>query len=355
MRNARATSLRAGPAGAPASAARRRLALAVPLLCGLGWGGLARAAVPVQRASFELMGTRVDVVAQASDATQAARAVQAAAAEMARRAALLSRYEPASLISRINAQAGGQAVAVPRWALDIFRDARGVSLKTAGAFDVTVGALRGWEFKPGQGRVPPDSVIECERRLIDFRGVELDEYSSTVRLSRTGMALDLGGIAKLPILQAGMDVLAAHGVRDALVNGGGDVLIAGRLQGRPWRVGLRDAREPRRLLGVVALEGRAVVASSGDYERCFMAQGRLMHHILDPRTGRPTQGPHGVSLLARDVAAVNGLGAAAMVLGLPRGRALLQAQPGVESLIAARDGTVWQSAGMAACLLPAQA
>ena len=67
------------------------------------------------------------------------------------------------------------------------------------------------------------------------------------------MALDLGGIAKLPILQAGMDVLAAHGVRDALVNGGGDVLIAGRLQGRPWRVGLRDAREPRRLLGVVAL------------------------------------------------------------------------------------------------------
>ncbi|MCH2242762.1 MAG: FAD:protein FMN transferase, partial [Aquabacterium sp.] len=107
------------------------------------------------------------------------------------------------------------------------------------------------------------------------------------------------------------------------------------------------------LLGVVALEGRAVVASSGDYERCFMAQGRLMHHILDPRTGRPTQGPHGVSLLARDVAAVNGLGAAAMVLGLSRGRALLQAQPGVESLIAARDGSVWQSAGMAARLLPA--
>ena len=120
------------------------------------------------------------------------------------------------------------------------------------------------------------------------------------------MALDLGGAAKVPILEAGMQALRRHGIDNAMVNGGGDVLVAGQLNGRPWRVGLRDPRAPEKMLGVLALEGQAIVASSGDYERFFMVDGQRQHHILNPATGRPTHGPHGVGLLARDAASVNG-------------------------------------------------
>lgn len=152
-----------------------------------------------------------------------------------------------------------------------------------------------------------------------------------------------------------MRVLKKQGIENAMINGGGDVLVAGRLQARPWRVGLRDPRAPERLIGVLALHGQALVASSGDYERFFMYQGQRQHHILDPGTGWPTQGPHGVSFLASDAASVNGLGAVTMVSGAGAGRALLSHKTGVEALIVDRDQSVWRSKGMQAMLLASAA
>ena len=149
-----------------------------------------------------------------------------------------------------------------------------------------------------------------------------------------------------------MKVLRAEGVENAMVNGGGDVLTHGLWQGRAWRVGLRDPRAPERLLGVVPVAGTGVVASSGDYERFFFHAGQRQHHVLNPRTGRPSSGVHGVSLVARDVAAVNGLGAALMVQGPQAGRALAQRMPGLAVLIAGQDGGVWQSTAMSALLEP---
>ena len=184
-----------------------------------------------------------------------------------------------------------------------------------------------------------------------IRNLDLDGRGTLDRLPFT-MALDLGGIAKLPILEAGMKVLRSEGVENALINGGGDVLTHGLWQGRPWRVGLRDPRSPERLLGVVGVAGAGVVASSGDYERFFFHQGQRQHHVLNPRTGRPASGVHGVSLVARDVAAVNGLGAALMVQGPQAGRALAQRMPGLAVLIAEQDGGVWQSTAMSALLEP---
>jgi thiamine biosynthesis lipoprotein len=192
--------------------------------------------------------------------------------------------------------------------------------------------------------------------LVGAGGLVLDMHAGTAFLTRQGMALDLGGIAKLPILDAGIRELRSAGIENAMVNGGGDVLTHGLWQGRAWRVGLRDPRAPERLLGVVdSPAGPSVVASSGDYERCFFQDGQRLHHVLNPRTGRPTTGVHGVSLIARDVAAVNGLGAALMVQGLAAGKTMALRTPAVAVLMAGRDGTVWQSATMASQLRPAAA
>ena len=107
------------------------------------------------------------------------------------------------------------------------------------------------------------------------------------------------------------------------------------------------------MLGMLELQGQAIVASSGDYERFFMARGERQHHILNPATGRPTHGPRGVSLLARDAASVNGLGTAIMVMGSAGAATLLQHRPEVQAaLVAERDHSVWQTPGMAALLRP---
>lgn len=336
---------------------RRRVVMALPLLGAAGLGqaaGRGDAAPALQRSARPLMGTRVDIAIAASGpaAAESARAMQAAWAEMERLERMMTRYDASSALSAVNRAAGRHAVKVPPELMALLRDAQAVSAATQGAFDTTVGALRGWEFG-AQAQLPDPARIEAERRLVGYRGLELDEGAGTARLARAGMALDLGGIAKLPILAAGLRVLRSHGVEHALVNGGGDVLLAGNHHGQAWRVGLRDPLAPERLLGVLALQGEAVVASSGDYERFFMARGERQHHILDPATGRPSRGAHGVGLLARQVDSVNGLGAAMMVLGDARAHALVGRHAGVEALMVHRDGTVWRTPGMAAALAAA--
>lgn len=333
---------------------RRRFALALPLLGAVAWApaGMARAAGP-QRASRNLMGTRVDIVADGGDARQLQAAIGLAFDEMQRLEASLSRYREDSVVRRIGQAAGRHPVAVPPEVMDVLASAQRVWRESAGAFDPTVGALAGWHFEPGRQAMPAPAEIAAALRHVDARQLQLDERAGTAYLAGRGMALDLGGIAKLPILAAGLRVLRSHGVEHALVNGGGDVLLAGNHHGQAWRVGLRDPLAPERLLGVLALQGEAVVASSGDYERFFMARGERQHHILDPATGRPSRGAHGVSLLARQVDSVNGLGAAMMVLGDARAHALVGRHAGVEALMVHRDGTVWRTPGMAAALAAA--
>lgn len=336
----------------PQGLTRRRLAMALPLLGTAAWLPAAQAGAPqpVVRERRALMGTQVDLLAQGADERLLRAAMDQAWAEMQRLTALMSRYEPTSTVSALQRAAGRHAVAVAPEVLAVLRAAQGIAAETGGAFDATVGALQAWQFGAGQTTLPPAAQIAAQRRLVDYRGLVLDERAGTAFLQHPGMALDLGGIAKLPILEAGMRTLRAQGVEHAMLNGGGDVLVAGQLNGRAWRVGLRDPHAPERLLGVLEVEGQAIVASSGDYERFFMAQGERQHHILDPHTGRPTRGPHGVSLLARDAASVNGLGTALMVLGSSAAPRLLQARPGVQALVAERDRSLWQTPGMAQVL-----
>lgn len=335
---------------------RRRLVMALPILGGglLGVSGAARAGPRCQlRSSRALMGTRVDIAVEGIDPAQLAAATASAYAEMARLSNMMSRYRPTSPLSAIGLAAGLRPVAVPAEMMRVLLDAQALAAQTAGAFDITVGALKAWRFDLGQTEKPSDKLLMQQTKLVDYRRLILDQSAGSAYLSERGMALDLGGIAKLPILDAGMRVLAAAGVRDALINGGGDVFYRGRWQGRAWRVGLRDPRQPQQLLGVLALDGEGVLASSGDYERGFVQNGQRQHHILDPRSGRPTQGPHGLSLWARGsgaLQAVNGIGAATMVGGLVAGRRYIEATPGLAGVIVDHDGSVWRSSGMAQAL-----
>jgi thiamine biosynthesis lipoprotein len=314
--------------------------------CLAGLGGLlvaglglrpALASPDVHRASRVLMGTRVDIVAQGDNPGATATAVQAAFAEMQRLERMMSRYRADSLVSAMHRSAGHGLVMAPPELLAVLQRANELSRLSDGAFDITVGAYHGWSFDPQDARMPAPEELRRERRLVDFRDVLIHPETGQAGLSRPGMRIDLGGVAKLPILQAGLRVLEQHGLRHAMVNGGGDVLTRGQLQGQDWRVGIRDPRAPERLIGTVQVRD-ACVASSGDYERCFVRNGRRYHHVLDPRTGMPSRGVRGVVTVSRQPdPPVNGLGAAIMVAGATAGRHLLAPLRGVDSLIVDAD------------------
>ncbi|HYD78122.1 FAD:protein FMN transferase [Ramlibacter sp.] len=319
-----------------------------------GWAVTARASAPDARLRERraLMGTQVDIAVQGADSVLLRVAVDAAFARMAALEAVMSHYAPTSRVAAINLAAGIQPVPVPRELLDVLHMAAGVSRRSSGAFDATIGSVGRWDFDPQAPRRPSDAYIREHLGSVDWRQLVLDDRAGSAYLRRRGMRLDLGGIAKLYILQQGLDTLRAHGVRTALVNGGGDVVATTAPQASAWRVGIRDPRSPARLLASLDLR-EGFVASSGDYERFFLRDGRRYHHVLDPRTGYPTDGPRGVTLVGRELQAVNGLGAAAMVLGTAQGRELIRGSEGVQGLVAFATGELWVSRGLREQLRPA--
>ncbi len=298
------------------------------------------------RDSRPLMGTVVSLILEGKTPAELAQAAHAAYREMNRLSDMMNHYNRNSVVSAINRQAGVRPVNVPLELMDVLQSAQQLSARTNGAFDITVGSLRGWRFDPAQPRIPTRAQIAATLPRVNYRHLVLDKTAGTAYLTHADTRIDLGGIAKLYILNAGMDILRRHGVGNAMINGGGDVVVSGKIGGRPWRVGIRDARAPDRLYAVIERK-RGFVVSSGDYERYFMKDGRRYHHILDPRTGYPTQGPHGVTLVGEDLQAINGLSAAIMVLGAEAGRTLIEATPGIEGVIFERDDSVWVSPGLA--------
>lgn len=332
---------------------RRRLLLGTTaLLAGaalLGWAQPLHATQAAAHASRRrrvdrvLMGTRVGIAVIGEEALLAP-ATDAAFAEMQRQVALLSHFSPTSAVAALNLAAGLQPVPVPPELMRVLLAAQAMARRSDGAFDVTVGSVGRWHFDSAAPSMPTPERIAVGLRGVDWRLLTLDEPAGTALLGRRGMRLDTGGIAKLPILLAGLRTLQRHGIHTALVDGGGDVLAMAAPQARPWRVGIRDPRAPQHLAGAVDVTN-GIVASSGDYERCFVRDGRRYHHVLDPRTGYPAQGPHGTTLLADSVDAVNGLGAAVMVMNPGAGRALLR-WSGVDALVGGRDGSLWLTSGL---------
>lgn len=268
-----------------------------------------------------LMGTIVSVIAEGADEAALRAAIEDAYAEMSRLSDMMNRYDPASVVSAINDAAGEHPVRVPPQLMTVLKMARRVSERTHGAFDVTVGGLRGWRFRREDPSMPTPAEIAAQLPRVDYRKLVLDERAHTAFLARRGMRIDLGGIAKLYILEAGVKRLERRGVTRAL----------------------------DKLLGVLEIR-RGIVASSGDYERYFLRDGRRYHHVLDPRTGYPSEGPRGVTLVSENLEALDGLGVAIMVLGKQAGIKLVEQTRGLDALIVERDGSVWMTPGMRARL-----
>ena len=306
---------------------RRRLLTAIPLVVtGLHLRS-ALADPAVQQVSRTLMGTRVAMTVHNTNGNDGQIAMSAAFAEMQRLSDLMSRYRTGNAVHALHLASGLQAITLEPEMFNVLQMAQAIATRSNGAFDITVGALTGWDFTQSQPVRPNAAEIAQELTLVNYRDVVLNRKASSAYLRHRGMRIDLGGIAKLPILQAGMQVLQRNGIQNAMINGGGDVLVHGQLQGRDWRVGLRDPRAPEHILGSI------------DLSEGFVAP-------LNPKTGQPTTGPHGVALVSRKLEDINGMGAAIMVAGAAAGRRLLQLSTGVDTLIAESGQGLWMSPGM---------
>lgn len=278
------------------------------------------------------------------DRPAAERIARAAENEALRIERKFSRYREESVVSEIARNAGRTPVAVDEEAVVLIEAALELARLTEGRFDPTAGVFRrAWDF--GVRRVPGTGEIATLLALVDHRAVSVRD--GTVLLRRAGMELDLGGVGKEYAVDRVSDLLVAMGVRSAIVNFAGDVrTIGGRGDGKPWSIGVVDPRARGRCRFAVRLIGGAGVATSGDYERCFVHDGVRYHHLLDATTGYPARGVMSATIVAASAFLAGRIATAAFLLGPRKGMALLESLPGIEGSMIAEDGAIASTSGM---------
>ncbi len=248
------------------------------------------------RASFRAMGgpceLRVDGTADAPVDDWLA----AAEGEVRRLEAKYSRYRDDSVCSRINASAGDLAGVAIDDETEALLDYAAIAWgQSDGLFDITSGVLRrAWDFR--SGRPPSEEDLAPLRSLIGWSSIRREP--GRVVLPRVGMELDFGGFGKEYAVDRVVGLLRSLGARHGVVNLAGDIGIVGpHPDGSSWPVGIRHPREPRKAMLAVPVD-RGGVASSGDYERYMIVDGRRLCHLLDPRSGWPVETLVCVSVVA---------------------------------------------------------
>ena len=287
------------------------------------------------RIPFKAMASACELVLAVDDEPEAQAMAGAAIAEVQRIEAKYSRYQPDSIVSRINAAAGGQAVACDEETWSLLNYADSLYQSSGALFDITSGVLRrAWNFY--DHRLPAPADLEALRQLIGWRRVERE--GQAVRLPEAGMELDFGGFGKEYAADRAGAVLAAKGLRHGYVNLAGDMRMLGpKPDGSPWMIGIQDPRDKTAILATIPVD-RGGLATSGDYERYFELDGKRYCHILDPRSGQPVTHWRTVSVVA-PLAVVAGNCATIAMLKQSDGLAFLEAC-GMNYLAVDQSGTV---------------
>ena len=312
---------------------RRRSWFLVALLALHGWGCGGEPLRKVYQRTEMVMGTFVEVRVVTADSKKAETAIRDAFDAIKRVEALMSTYRADSEISRLNA-AGVLSVSPETFAC--LEKALQVSRLSDGAFDVTVGPLISlWREAGRTKRLPADEAIEraCER--VGYAHLALDPIAKRVTLGKKGMRLDMGGVAKGYAVDLAIDVLRRHGITSGMVNAGGDLFVLGRaVDGKDWRVKIINPFTQSVNPPVVTLGLRDwACVTSGHYFRYVELDGKRYSHIIDPRTGRPTNATASVTVVASSAAAADALATAVSVLGRERGLELINRTADAEALI----------------------
>ena len=292
-----------------------------------------------------LMGTRISVTIVGADSDTANAAIDAVLDEISRIEQLMSTYIDDSTISRVNREAHQGPVPAGAELVGLVRAATRFSELSGGAFDITYDSV-GQHYDFRAGTRPDDATTERERALIGYRQVVLDEAENTIRFTREGVRINLGGIAKGYAVERAADILRRHGIDHAMVSAGGDTRLVGDRLGQPWVVGIQNPRADEQVAVRLGLEDEAI-STSGDYERFFEADGERFHHIVSPASGRPAKGVRSASVIGPDGVYTDALSTTVFVLGVAKGIALIDTLDGYEAIVVDDRQKLHYSQGLA--------
>ena len=260
---------------------------------------------------------------------------------------MLSKTVEGSDVWNIN-HAKGERVAVNEETRELILTALEFSRLSDGRFDITVEpCVALWDFtSEDRGALPDADELAAAAEKVDWTKVDVNDEGVLIP---EGMSIDLGAIAKGYISDRIADYFVEKGVESALLNVGGNVRTVGlKPDGSNWRIGIQDPEGVRdqSIVGVATLGNNAVV-TSGIYERGFILDDVVYHHILDPNSGWSVQNElAGVTIVAKEACTADALSTTVFAMGLEEGTEFIENFDGVDAIFVTRDGDISWTSGL---------
>ena len=284
---------------------------------------------------IKLMGNRFEISVVAEDPLVAKESINAAVEEIRRIERLLTTFDESSQTNCINKNAGIAPVKVDKEVFELIRRSKRISELTQGAFDITYGSIdkRLWNFDKTMTSLPDAKIAKNLVRLINYRNVILNEDNCTVFLKEKGMRIGFGGIGKGYAAEKAKELLKEKGINSGIVNAAGDLTAWGHQpNGKPWTIGIADPSAARHAFSYLDITNTSV-ATSGNYEKFIMIDGKKYSHTIDPKTGLPVMGIKSVTIISPNAEIADAMATPVMIMGIKPGLNMINQVKGLACII----------------------
>ena len=281
------------------------------------------------------MGNRFEISVVSEDQEWAQARIDDAVAEIQRIEALFTTFKDESQTNQINVHAGICPVKVNREVFDLIQRSLRISELTQGAFDITYGSIDKslWNFDTHMTALPDRQTARRMVRLINYRNIILDENECSVFLKEKGMRIGFGGIGKGYAAEMAKRLLIQKGVKSGIVNASGDLTTWGNQpNGQPWTIGIADPNAKNQPFSYLNISNVAV-ATSGNYEKFALINGKKYAHTIDPKTGLPVSGIKSVTIICPNAEIADAMATPVTVMGVRVGLDLINQMQGVACII----------------------
>jgi Membrane-associated lipoprotein involved in thiamine biosynthesis len=261
----------------------------------------------------------------------------------------MSVFKEFSEVSMINKNAGVSNQAVSTDTYFVINKAVEYSRLSEGTFDPTIRPIVSlWRIGSDNPRIPSKSEITSNLKLVNYEDIILDEKSHSIGLKHTKQAIDIGGIAKGYAADEVKKVFENNRIKSALIDLGGNIYALGTKPDKTlWKVGIQNPVDTRgEHIGVISVENKSVV-TSGNYERYFTKEGKIYHHIIDPKTGYPSESEVISSTIISDHSIDgDGLSTGVYIMGLEKSIKLIESLKGIDAIFITKNKEVYATSGI---------
>jgi FAD:protein FMN transferase len=292
---------------------------------------------------LRLMGNRFQLSVVGSDENWAYDCIDSGITEIQRIEKLLTTFNEESETASINRNAGLNPVCVSRETFDIIERSIRISRITQGAFDITYGSVDKslWNFDVNMNRLPDAATAKKMTRLINYRNIELDKSNFSVKLKEKGMRIGLGGIGKGYAAERAKLVMKEKGARSGIVNASGDMTTWGiQPNGDPWTIGIADPDSKGQVFSYMNITDMAV-ATSGNYEKFIVINGRKYSHTINPKTGLPVTGIKSVTIFSPNAEIADAMATPVMIMGISAGLDMVNQINNLEAIAIDDDNKIY--------------